>query len=282
MKYTLNALAILFLAISLSACSKKGADNAAPVVIAPVLPEDKAWAFESMPYFADEFNVNGVPNAANWAYENGGGGWGNSELEYYTPANAVVADGKLTITAKKEAMGGMDYTSTRLVSKGLQLARFGRIEVKARLPKGTGIWPAIWMMPQDSKYGNWPKSGEIDIMEMVGFDPGNIHFTVHNKTYFGANGQGGGKVVSSFNTDYHVYRVDWTPYALRGYVDGELIYTYANNGGGSAVYPYDQNFFLILNVAVGGSWGGQKGVDNTIFPAAMDVDYVRFYKMIEK
>ncbi|MBD1393782.1 glycoside hydrolase family 16 protein [Mucilaginibacter glaciei] len=283
MKNIKTASVCLVAAFCFSACSKQATDTTKAPTITPVaVLEDKGWAFETTPYFADEFSVNGAPNTANWTYENGGGGWGNAELEYYTPANAVVADGKLTITAKKETMGGMEYTSTRIVSKGLQLAKYGRVEVKARLPKGTGIWPAIWMMPQDSKYGNWPNSGEIDIMEMVGFDPGNVHFTVHNQTYFGANGQGGAKVISSFNTDFHVYRVDWTPYALRGYIDGDLIYTYTNNGKGPATYPYDQNFFLILNVAVGGSWGGTKGVDNTIFPAAMDVDYVHFYKMIDK
>nr|WP_294942919.1 glycoside hydrolase family 16 protein [uncultured Mucilaginibacter sp.] len=284
MKTAIKVLACLCIAAGFSACGKKGSPTPKePTVITPVTPEDKGWTFESTPYFADEFEVAGAPSTVNWKYETGGGGWGNSELEYYTTGNnVVVADGKLSITAKKESMGGMNYTSTRLVSQGLKLAKFGRIEVKAKLPTGRGTWPAIWMMPQDNTYGGWPKSGEIDIMEMVGFEPGNIHFTVHNETFNGANGKGDAKMVPTFNTEYHVYRVDWTPYALRGYIDDALVYTYINNGGGPAVYPYDQSFFLIMNIAVGGNWGGQQGVDDAVFPATMDVDYVHFYKMIDK
>lgn len=284
MKKSACALACIIIAVVLSACGKKNDPGAQTPTVTPTpVIEDKGWAFETTPYFADEFDVAGAPSTANWKYETGGGGWGNAELEYYTPGNNVaIADGKLSITAKKEDMGGMHYTSTRLVSAGLQLAKYGRIEIKAKLPTGKGTWPAIWMMPQESKYGGWPNSGEIDIMEMVGFDPGNIHFTVHNQTFNGANGKGDAKMVPTFNTEYHVYRVDWTPYAVRGYVDSDLIYTYINNGGGSSVYPYDQSFFLIMNIAVGGSWGGQKGVDDTVFPAIMNVDYVHFYKMIEK
>ncbi|RFZ83525.1 glycoside hydrolase family 16 protein [Mucilaginibacter terrenus] len=276
-------LACAVLSVAFFSCGKKNdATPRTPTIVPPVTIEDKGWAFETTPYFADEFNVDGAPNTASWGYDNGGGGWGNNELEYYTPANVAIAAGKLTITAKKEAMGGLNYTSTRLVSKGAGTMKYGRVEVKAKLPAGTGTWPAIWMLPDTYAYGNWPNSGEIDIMEMVGFDPGNVHFTVHNQTYNGANGKGDSKVIATASTDYHLYRVDWTPYAIRGYYDDALVFTYVNNNGGSATWPYDQNFHLLLNIAVGGSWGGQKGVDDTSFPTTMDVDYVHFYKMIDK
>lgn len=283
MKYPLSAFACMVIALGFSACGKKSnPEPKAPTIVTTPTIEDKGWAFEATPYFADEFTVDGAPNSSAWGYDNGGGGWGNAELEYYSPGNATIAGGKLTISAKKEAVGGMNYTSTRMVSKGLGTMKYGRVEVKAKLPSGRGTWPAIWMLPDTYAYGNWPNSGEIDIMEMVGFDPGNIHFTVHNQTFNGANGKGDAKMVPTASTEYHIYRVDWTPYALRGYVDDALIYTYVNNNGGSAVYPYDQNFHLLLNIAVGGSWGGQKGVDDTAFPTTMDVDYVHFYKMIDK
>ncbi|TWR30052.1 glycoside hydrolase family 16 protein [Mucilaginibacter pallidiroseus] len=252
-----------------------------PVTTTPIA--DKNWSFETSAYFADEFDNTGKPDAAKWGYDIGAGGWGNNELEYYTDgSNANVANGKLTITAKKESMGGAGYTSARMVSKGAGSMLYGRVEVKAKLPSGVGTWPAIWMLPDDYSYGPWPKSGEIDLMEMVGFDPNVVHFTVHNQTYNGANGKGAGKTIATASTDYHIYRIDWTPYAIKSYFDGELVYTYVNESNGFATWPYDKKFHLLLNIAVGGNWGGQKGVDDTAFPASMDIDYVRFYKMIDK
>jgi beta-glucanase (GH16 family) len=285
MKDMRNASAGLFIALSFAACSGAKQDPApkTPTVVPVVIQEDKGWAFESTPFYADEFDYTGKPSADKWGYDTGGGGWGNNELEYYTGgANADVAGGILTIIAKKEAIGGMNYSSARMVSKNGGNTLYGRIEIKAKLPAGTGTWPAIWMLPDDNVYGAWPKSGEIDIMEMVGFDPNNVHFTVHNFLYNGANGKGGNLVIPTASTDYHIYRVDWTPYALRAYYDGALIFTYVNDSNGPNSWPYDQKFHLLMNIAVGGSWGGVKGVDDTSFPATMNVDYVRFYKMINK
>ena len=285
MRKTLHAFAGIAVVICMAACSgsKNDPKPVVPETNPPLLVVDKGWTFESTAYFADEFETAGKPNSDKWSYDLGGGGWGNSELEYYTNgSNVDIADGLLTITAKKEALGGMNYTSTRLVSKNTGSMLYGRLEVKAKLPTGTGTWPAIWMLPDDNAYGDWPRSGEIDLMEMVGFDPNNVHFTLHNQTYNGANGKGDAKIISTASTDYHIYRIDWTPYAIKSYFDGELIYTYVNDNKGSATWPYDKKFHLLLNIAVGGSWGGQKGVDDTAFPAKMDIDYVRIYKMIDK
>lgn len=278
-----TAFACMAIVFGLWACS--GSKNTPvptpPATTTPIA--DKNWSFETSAYFADEFDNAGKPDAAKWGYDIGAGGWGNNELEYYTDGgNAAVANGKLTITAKKENVGGAGYTSARMVSKGVGSMLYGRVEVRAKLPSGVGTWPAIWMLPDDYAYGPWPKSGEIDLMEMVGFDPNMVHFTVHNQTYNGANGKGAGKTIATASTDYHVYRIDWTPYAIKSYFDGELIYTYVNDSNGFATWPYDKKFHLLLNIAVGGSWGGQKGVDDTAFPTSMDIDYVRFYKMIDK
>ncbi|WP_230679871.1 glycoside hydrolase family 16 protein [Pontibacter rufus] len=249
-------------------------------------PVDKNWTFETTPVWADEFDYTGVPNPAKWGYDIGGDGWGNNELEYYTDSekNASVANGKLSITARKENINGREYSSARLVTKGKGDFLYGRFEVKAKLPTGKGTWPAIWMLPTDWAYGGWPKSGEIDIMEHVGYDQNNVHITVHTEAYnHGLNTQrGNSKVIPTASTEFHVYRVDWTPYAIKGYIDDQLVLTFVNEGKGSSVWPFDKKFHLLMNLAVGGDWGGAQGVDPSVFPQAMEVDYVRVYKMIEK
>ncbi len=251
---------------------------------APV-PQDKDRTFETTPVWADEFNYNGLPDPQKWGYNTGGSGWGNNELQYYTgDGNAVVANGVLTITARKEAKENRQYTSARLTTKGKGDFLYGRIEVKAKLPSGKGTWPAIWMLPTVPEYGGWPKSGEIDIMEHVGYDPDNIHVTIHTQAYNHVAGtqKSGTKVIGGSRTEFHVYRVDWTPDAIRGYIDDQLVFTFMNEGKGSAAWPFDKKFHILLNLAVGGNWGGAKGVDETVFPATMEVDYVRVYRMIEK
>ena len=270
----------------LSSCSKKdtpGGSIPPPVVVKPV---DKEWTFETTPTWADEFDYSGAPNSAKWGYDVGGDGWGNNELQYYTNSinNASVENGVLTITARKENMNGKEYTSARVISKGKGDFLYGRFEIKAKLPTGKGTWPAIWMLPTDWAYGGWPKSGEIDIMEHVGYDQDNVHVTVHTEAYNHSIGTQNGKqkVVAGASTDFHTYRVDWTPYAIRGFIDGEKMYEFINEGKGSAVWPFDKRFHLLLNVAFGGNWGGAQGVDPSVLPQKMDVDYVRVYKLIEK
>jgi beta-glucanase (GH16 family) len=196
-----------------------------------------------------------TPDPTKWTYDLGGGGWGNAESEFYTDSlgNVSVANDVLTITAKKQSLGGEAFTSSRMISKFSMT--YGRIEVKAMLPSGKGTWPAIWMLPDTYAYGAWPASGEVDIMEMVGYDPNNVHFSAHNSTYFAGNAKTSTMNIPTASTAYHLYREDWTPYAIRGY--------------------YDNN-------AVGGSWGGVDGIDTTAFPTSMKVEYVHFFNIIHK
>ncbi|MBB2145021.1 family 16 glycosylhydrolase [Pedobacter sp. LMG 31464] len=272
---------------SCQSCSS-GKEVEQPIIIppTPVVVVDKNWTFEATPFWADEFDYTGLPATAKWDYDLGGSGWGNNEKEYYTNAlaNASVADGKLSITAKKESMNGMAYTSARLVTRNKLDVLYGRIEVSAKLPTGKGTWPAIWMLPTDRAYGDWPKSGEIDIMEHVGYDQNNVHFSTHTEAYyFKINTQKTStKNIPDASTAFHKYRVDWTPYAVRGYYDGVMVFEFANEGTGYKVWPFDKRFHLLLNLAIGGDWGGAQGIDDTIFPQKMEVDYVRYYKMIEK
>ena len=236
------------------------------------------WVFESTAAWTDEFATDGAPDANKWGYDIGGNGWGNNELQYYTNGlNANVAAGILKITAKKESFSGRNYTSARMVTKNKADWLYGRFEIKAKLPKGRGTWPAIWMLPTENAYGGWPNSGEIDIMEHVGYDLNNVHFTLHASAFNGANGKGGAKNIPGATDDFHIYRLDWAPYGIRGYFDNEKVFEYSNHGGGYTTWPYDKKFHMLLNIAVGGNWGGAQGVDDTIFPATMEIDYVRFY-----
>jgi len=276
----------LLFAMLLNFSQCKSEDNPKPYIIIPNPPTDKMWTFETTPFWADEFNYAGKPDSTKWGYDIGGSGWGNNELQYYTNStrNANVADGVLSINAIKEEKEGKHYTSSRMITKNKGDLLYGRIEVKAKLPAGRGTWPAIWMLPTDWEYGGWPMSGEIDIMEHVGYDQDVVHITTHTEAYyFKINTQkSASKKISNATTEFHLYRVDWTPYAIRGFIDNLQIFEFKNEGSGYKVWPFDKRFHLLLNIAVGGDWGGAKGVDDAIFPTSMQVDYVRFYKMIEK
>lgn len=283
---TLKYLPFILLSFNILSCSGKDGADTTTNPVTPQGPADKHWTFETTPVWADEFDYNGLPDNTKWGYDIGGGGWGNNELEYYTNSldNASVANGKLTITARKEVKENRNYTSARLVTKGKGDFLYGRFEIKAKLPAGKGTWPAIWMLPTEWAYGDWPKSGEIDIMEHVGYDQDVIHISAHTEAYyFRINTQKTSvKKIQNASTEYHVYRMDWTPYALRGYIDDQLIFEFVNEGKGYKVWPFDKKFHLLLNIAVGGDWGGAQGMDESIYPVTMDVDYVRVYKMIEK
>jgi beta-glucanase (GH16 family) len=277
---------LLLLAVLIVGSIKAQNDKSQQVTKAATDKSGNSLVFDTIPVFADEFNYTGLPDPNKWGYDIGGSGWGNNELQYYTNQlkNAFVANGKLTITAYKEEMEGRSYTSARLITKNKGDIKYGRIEVRAQLPAGLGTWPAIWMLPTDWVYGGWPSSGEIDIMEHVGYDQDVIHITTHSeKYYFKINTQKSAtKKIENASTQYHLYRVDWTPEKITGYIDNELIFTNVNEGTDYKAWPFDQRFHLLLNIAVGGDWGGAKGIDETAFPASMLVDYVRFYKMIEK
>jgi beta-glucanase (GH16 family) len=159
---------------------------------------------------------------------------------------------------------------------------YGRFEIRAKLPKGRGTWPAIWLLSSDNAYGNWPFSGEIDIMEHVGYDPNNVHATIHTSVYNGQRGtqKSAVKNIPDATDEFHIYRVDWTPFAVRAFIDGVQYFEYTNDNTSFTTWPFNKPFFLILNTAVGGNWGGVQGVDNTIFPATMQIDYVKVFKMI--
>lgn len=237
--------------------------------------------------WSDEFNTNGLPDSTKWGYDLGTGcpencGWGNNELEYYTKArseNARVVDGKLIIEVRKEKWESMQYTSARLVTKNKGDWKYGRIEAKAKIPRGVGTWSAIWMLPTDWKYGGWPASGEIDIMENVGFMPDSIIGTVHTQAYNGMMGtqKTKGHSVPDCDEKFHVYAIEWRPDKIDYYIDDTLYYTVLNEHKTFAEWPFDQRFHLILNIAVGGNWGGTKGVDDSIWPQKMELDYVRVY-----
>ncbi len=264
----------------IGACTE---EKVIPPITAPTFVVDKNWKFETTPSWQDNFDGTTV-DGTKWTFETGGSGWGNNELQYYTAGNnSKVQGGNLIIEARKETNSGMQYTSSRMITKGKGDFLYGRMEVRAKLPKGRGTWPAIWMLPSDNTYGNWPSSGEIDIMEHVGYDPGKVHFSVHTSAYNHTRNtqKSANKMVPTATDGFHVYRVDWTPYAVRGFIDNEQYFEFINENNGFTAWPFDKRFFLILNVAVGGNWGGAQGVDNNIFPTTMEVDYVKVFKMLD-
>ena len=275
---------VLHFALALSACVATLSACGARESSARETPAARdAWRFSAAPVWQDEFDYEGKPDPAKWGYDIGGHGWGNNELQYYTDRqdNAHVGDGVLTIVARPEDMDGSRFTSARLVSKDKGDFLYGRVEARAKLPAGLGTWPAIWMLPTDWTYGNWPDSGEIDIMEHVGFDPGVVHASVHTRAYNHTidTQKTATRRVDTATDAFHVYRVDWTPDYIRGYIDGERMFEFANEGTGHEAWPFDQRFHLLLNIAVGGDWGGMKGLDVDALPARMEVDWVRVYAL---
>ena len=230
--------------------------------------------------FSDEFDYQGEPNPEHWNYETGGGGWGNNELQTYTDSrdNSYVTNGTLKIHARKSLTGV--WTSARMVTSGKVSWKYGKFEIRAKLPHGVGTWPAIWMMPQNSVYGTWPKSGEIDIMEHVGYDPGIVHGSVHTEAFNHKDGtqKSGSVEVPDAQVQFHVYGIEWTPDEIKWFVDGEQYYSFSNLQISYKEWPFDQPFFLILNIAIGGDWGGAQGIDPNLEEAIMEVDYVRVYK----
>ncbi|RYG03551.1 MAG: glycoside hydrolase family 16 protein [Chitinophagaceae bacterium] len=232
--------------------------------------------------WADEFEYTGLPDSTKWNYDVGGEGWGNQELQYYTASkaeNARVENGHLIIEARKEKKGSNEYTSARLVTKGKGDWQYGRVEVRAKLPKGRGTWPAIWMLASTTPL-KWPDDGEIDIMEHVGYDQGFVHGSVHTKKYNHIIGtQKTNKTfVDDVSEAFHVYSVEWNKERADIAIDGKVFFTFTNENTGKDAWPLENKFYLLLNIAVGGGWGGQKGVDPDIYPVRMEVDYVRVFQ----
>lgn len=226
--------------------------------------------------WADEFNNTGAPDAAKWGYDIGTGanGWGNAELQYYTNRieNAYCDNGTLKIKAIKENYSGSAYTSARLLSKTKYEFKYGRIECRAKLPAGIGTWPAIWMLGADINTNAWPACGEIDIMEHKGSDLNKIYGTFHYPGRYGGSADGNSKLISNATTDFHIYRADWTSSSIQIYVDGQLVHSLANNN----TLPFNKDFFLLLNFAMGGNFGG--AVDPAFTNAVFEVDYIRVYR----
>ncbi|MDP1843440.1 MAG: glycoside hydrolase family 16 protein [Sediminibacterium sp.] len=238
--------------------------------------------------WSDEFNGSGLPDSSKWGYDKGTGcpkncGWGNNELQHYTVANtnnARVEKGYLIVEARKEKIEGSEYSSARLATKNKGDWKYGRLDIRAKLPAGRGMWPAIWMLPTDWKYGGWPHSGEIDIMENVGYWPDSVIGTAHTNAFNGTKGtqKTAGLKFKDLSTAFHVYSIVWTDNEINFYVDNKLYNHFANSKKSVDEWPFDQRFHLLINIAVGGNWGGKFGVDDAIFPQRMLVDYVRVYQ----
>jgi len=250
-----------------------------PPPATPPPPAGDGWKLA----WSDEFNGSGLPDASKWGYDVGGSGWGNGEAQFYTDRrleNARQEGGRLIIEARREDWGGKAYTSARLVSRGKGDWLYGKFEMRAKVPAGRGTWPGLWMLPTDWKYGGWPASGEIDIMEHVGFDPNVIHGTVHTQAYNHTIGTQKGKAIAvgDATNAFHTYSLEWTPERIDIFVDGTRYFSFANEHAGSARWPFDQRFHFVMNLAVGGSWGAVKGIDDGAFPERLEVDWVRVYQ----
>ncbi len=231
--------------------------------------------------WADEFDQDGLPDWTKWDYEVGA--VRNNEAQYYTSRrekNARIENDMLIIEAHQESFSNMQYTSASLTTRSTATWRYGRIEVRAKLPTGRGMWPAIWMLGANIDQVGWPRCGEIDIMENVGFDPNRIYGSIHTAAYNHADktGKGGQITIKAPYDEFHVYAIEWFAGRIDFFVDEQKYFTFKNEGTGVDAWPYDAPQYLILNIAVGGSWGGQKGIDSSIFPQRMYVDYVRVYQ----
>jgi len=249
--------------------------------------------------WSDEFDYNGLPDPNKWTYERGF--VRNEELQYYTVGrmeNARVENGVLIIEARQEAWPNPEYdpnapsrqwqrsrrqaefTSASITTKGKAQWKYGRIEVRAKLPSGLGVWPAIWTLGVNIDRVGWPKCGEIDIMEYVGFEPNTIWANVHMAKYNHMLGTSKGSKIQIPRPydSFHLYALEWDKEKLRFYIDDKQYFQFDNEHGGVDVWPYDEPHYLLLNLAVGGSWGGQRGVDRSIFPQRFVIDYVRVYQ----
>ncbi len=239
--------------------------------------------------WSDEFNNAGAPNNQNWTYDlgNGDGGWGNREVQFYTnnSENVRVEDGNLVINAIKN--NGGQWTSARIKSQGLQSFQYGRLEFRAKLPVGSGTWPALWLLGESFSQVGWPACGEIDVMEHVGKEPGKIHGSLHTTSSSGNTQNTGSTIISTFGTEYHIYSVDWTPQSITFKVDDITYYVYAPNPKDADNWPFNDKFFFIMNIAMGGNFGSdpqyetggaRNGIDPNLDFAEMLVDYVRVYQ----
>jgi len=246
-------------------------------------PDPNAWEL----VWSDEFEQpdGTAPDATKWNHQQGGSGWGNGELQYYSDRieNAVIEDNMLVIKAINEYMLGRDYTSARLTTQFKGDWTYGRYEIRAKLPNTPGIWPAFWLLPSRALYGSGPAGGEIDIMEMIGKEPYRSYATLH----FGnpperSSGYYDLSDGATYDDDFHIFAVEWEPDEIRWYLDDNLFHSEnewftTNKKGAVFPAPFDQNFYLIVNIAVGGTWPGRPD-ETSVFPQVLYVDYVRVYQ----
>ena len=266
-------LLIIFSLCCSQSCSKTSSsgnqsNNNTPTGPAPT----NDWEFEATPIWTEDFSTDGAPDAANWSYDIGGNGWGNNELEYYTNGlNATISGGILKITAKKETYSGSNYTSARILSKGKFSFKYGKVEVRAKLPKGGGTWPAFWMLGDNIDAVGWPACGEVDILEEVGNTLNLNHSSLHSPGRSGNTPDTATVNVPNSTEEFHVYTAEWSADSIKFSVDGKLFYTFAN----SDKFPFNKNFFLIINCAIGGGFGG--AIDPNFTSSTFEIDYVRVY-----
>jgi hypothetical protein len=223
--------------------------------------------------WSDEFSTDGAPDPTKWKYDLGASGWGNGEKQNYTnlAKNAKVEGGNLVITAIKEASGGAEYSSARILTKGLFDFKYGKIEMRAKMPTGAGTWPAFWSLGAGAE--SWPANGEIDFMEFIGVKPSQTQSALHYPGHSGGDAPYKTTPITNAGTEFHVYKTIWSPKTIRFYLDGALYFTFDNS---DTTLPFHKNFFLILNVAMGGSLGGT--IDPAFTQSSMEVDYVKVYQ----
>lgn len=278
--------------------------NGQPILSALIVRKKEIESKQWQLVWSDEFNYQGKPDPNKWSYDIWPARKVNSEDQTYTDSlkNVHVKDGNLVITAYKENLGDAKYSSGRIHSQGKGDFLYGRVDVRAKLPAGQGTWSAIWMLPSDAfKYSStcqededwqgsatcdaWPNSGEIDIMEHVGYDMQTIHGTVHNKAYYWANWQQRKGSIEGQNVEkaFHLYSVEWTPESITVLFDNVPYFFYSNESSGWRAWPYDHPYHVILNLAIGGMWGKAGGpIDDSIFPVSMEVDFVRIFKPLNQ
>lgn len=290
---------LFFLAIllygTLSSCKESPKKEAEPLEVG-LIDKSEEVASNARDYWdnaelvwSDEFDGSTL-SEANWKFETGKHGWGNNEWQNYVAhENIEVSEGTLKIIARKVGVGQKvgDYTSTRLNSK--TSFTYGRIEINAKLPehKGNGLWPALWMLGNNISTIGWPACGEIDMMEYVSYEPNIVHFTIHstaNNHIDGTQASSGPVTLDTAEEKFHKYGLLWSEESLKFYVDEieNIIFTFQRPADHNAAnWPFSKPFYVLMNMAVGGNWGGLKGVDDSIFPAVMEVDYVRVYQVNE-